>query len=285
MVVPDHGGPKTACSTFWSSSGLLSMGTGALVLGFGVPIRETVFGTGLLVAGSVAITGGFVLVGLGGRDCGTPAHGQGAQGASSGCAASASPGRSQGGEKRPGPPRILMHPRPDAAAPPPADTEFGSRQPRRPSPRCKIRCASPCARNGCGAPWQKSRPPPTQPMAGPTRGRTRPIRPHLPHHRTLPRRKTVCRKHGRLRQAPPPRPTGSTRSGPRIVARPRMRRRKNARSRSYGRLIIFAHRIRDRHALRHRCRRRLRPSCTPHRRQTAHRTAPISRRWRSSNPA
>jgi len=44
--------------------GVISMAAGVFVVGFGVPIRETVFGSGLLVAGSVAVTGGFILVGL-----------------------------------------------------------------------------------------------------------------------------------------------------------------------------------------------------------------------------
>jgi hypothetical protein len=42
----------------------IAVAAGLFGLGFGVPIRETWFGSSLLVAGSVAITGGFVLVGL-----------------------------------------------------------------------------------------------------------------------------------------------------------------------------------------------------------------------------
>ena len=44
--------------------GVLSMAMGVFVVGFGVPVRETSFGAGLLVAGTVAITAGFILVGL-----------------------------------------------------------------------------------------------------------------------------------------------------------------------------------------------------------------------------
>ena len=44
--------------------GLVSTATGVFVVGFGIPIRETMFGSSLLVAGSVAITGGFITLGL-----------------------------------------------------------------------------------------------------------------------------------------------------------------------------------------------------------------------------
>ena len=44
--------------------GLLSTACGVFVVGFGVPIRETTFGSALLVAGAVAIAGGFVTIGL-----------------------------------------------------------------------------------------------------------------------------------------------------------------------------------------------------------------------------
>jgi hypothetical protein len=42
----------------------IAMAAGVFGLGLGVPIRETWFGASLLIAGSVAIIGGFVLVGL-----------------------------------------------------------------------------------------------------------------------------------------------------------------------------------------------------------------------------
>jgi len=44
--------------------GLVSTATGVFVIGFGIPIRETMFGSSLLVVGSVAITGGFITLGL-----------------------------------------------------------------------------------------------------------------------------------------------------------------------------------------------------------------------------
>ena len=42
----------------------IAMAAGVFGLGLGVPIRETWFGASLLMAGSVAVIGGFVLVGL-----------------------------------------------------------------------------------------------------------------------------------------------------------------------------------------------------------------------------
>jgi hypothetical protein len=44
--------------------GFIAMAAGVFVIGFGIPIRETSFGAALLTSGSIAITGGFVLVGL-----------------------------------------------------------------------------------------------------------------------------------------------------------------------------------------------------------------------------
>lgn len=44
--------------------GLVSTATGVFIIGFGIPIRETIFGSALLMAGTVAITGGFVTLGL-----------------------------------------------------------------------------------------------------------------------------------------------------------------------------------------------------------------------------
>jgi len=44
--------------------GFVATGTGVFVVGFGIPIRETPFGAAMLVVASVAITGGFILVGL-----------------------------------------------------------------------------------------------------------------------------------------------------------------------------------------------------------------------------
>src|SRR6266481_7451447 len=42
----------------------ITMAAGVFGLGLGIPIRETWFGAALLMAGSVAVTGGFILVGL-----------------------------------------------------------------------------------------------------------------------------------------------------------------------------------------------------------------------------
>ena len=44
--------------------GFIAMAAGVFVVGFGIPIRETSFGAALLVIASVAVTGGFILVGL-----------------------------------------------------------------------------------------------------------------------------------------------------------------------------------------------------------------------------
>jgi hypothetical protein len=44
--------------------GFIAMAAGVFVGGFGFPIRETSFGAALLVVGSVAVTGGLILVGL-----------------------------------------------------------------------------------------------------------------------------------------------------------------------------------------------------------------------------
>jgi hypothetical protein len=44
--------------------GFIAVAAGVFGVGLGVPIRETSFGAALLVAGSVGITGGFILVGL-----------------------------------------------------------------------------------------------------------------------------------------------------------------------------------------------------------------------------
>jgi len=44
--------------------GFVAMAAGVFVVGFGIPIRETPFGAAMLMVASVAIMGGFVLVGL-----------------------------------------------------------------------------------------------------------------------------------------------------------------------------------------------------------------------------
>jgi hypothetical protein len=43
---------------------LVTLGAGVFLLGFGLPLRETVFGSALLVSGTVALVGTFLLVGL-----------------------------------------------------------------------------------------------------------------------------------------------------------------------------------------------------------------------------
>ena len=43
---------------------IVTLGAGVFVIGFGVPIRETTFGSALLISGTVAMVGGFLLVGL-----------------------------------------------------------------------------------------------------------------------------------------------------------------------------------------------------------------------------
>ena len=43
---------------------IVTLGAGVFVIGFGVPIRETTFGSALLILGTVAMVGGFLLVGL-----------------------------------------------------------------------------------------------------------------------------------------------------------------------------------------------------------------------------
>jgi hypothetical protein len=43
---------------------LVTLGAGVFLIGFGIPIRETVFGSALLVSGTVALVGTFLLVGL-----------------------------------------------------------------------------------------------------------------------------------------------------------------------------------------------------------------------------
>ena|SRR5215470_9293498 len=42
----------------------ITVAAGVFGLGLGVPIRETWFGAALLITGSVAVTGGFILMGL-----------------------------------------------------------------------------------------------------------------------------------------------------------------------------------------------------------------------------
>jgi len=98
---------------------LLCMGTGVFIVGFGVPIRETAFGAGLLVAGTVAITGGFVLVGLAAAVAELQLMVKALRARVPTVPRPLRPvDRKEGGEKRPGPPRVLFPARPGADAPP-----------------------------------------------------------------------------------------------------------------------------------------------------------------------
>src|SRR6516164_2931591 len=43
---------------------IVTLGAGGFVIAFGVPIRDTMFGAALLISGTVAMVGGFLLIGL-----------------------------------------------------------------------------------------------------------------------------------------------------------------------------------------------------------------------------
>ncbi len=43
---------------------LMTLGAGVFLIGFGAPIRETMFGSALIISGTVSVVGGFLLVGL-----------------------------------------------------------------------------------------------------------------------------------------------------------------------------------------------------------------------------
>jgi hypothetical protein len=60
---PGHGWRSGMFYLLWTL-GLVSTASGVFVIVFSIPIRDTTFGSALLVAGSVAIAGGFVTVGL-----------------------------------------------------------------------------------------------------------------------------------------------------------------------------------------------------------------------------
>jgi hypothetical protein len=92
--------------------GVIAAAAGVFVIAFGVPMRETPFGAALLIAGSVAVTGGFIVVGL-------AAALQELQRVVQGLKARPVPRplrpmerkegeRKDGTERRPGPPRIPM---------------------------------------------------------------------------------------------------------------------------------------------------------------------------------
>ena len=101
----------------------IAMAGGVFVLGFGIPIRETQFGAALLMAGGVAITGGFILVGLAAAVRELQRVVQGLKARLPGGPRPIRPmerkdgERSDGADKRPGPPRLPMPaaPGPEAA--------------------------------------------------------------------------------------------------------------------------------------------------------------------------
>src|SRR6202790_215811 len=101
--------------------GLMTMATGMFIVGFAVPIRETTFGSALLMVGSVSITGGLITVGL----AAAVAELRGIIAALK-ARIPAVPRplrpveRKDGGDKRPGPPRMPFPARPSADAPHPA---------------------------------------------------------------------------------------------------------------------------------------------------------------------
>jgi hypothetical protein len=99
--------------------GLIAMAVGVFVVGFGVPIRETSFGAALLISGSIAITGGFIVVGLAGAVRELQRVVQGLKTRPAGVRPLRPVERKDGAEKRPGPPRIPMPPRPVGEVPNP----------------------------------------------------------------------------------------------------------------------------------------------------------------------
>ncbi len=101
--------------------GLVSVAAGVFVIGFGVPIRETVFGSGLLLSGTVAITAGFILVGLAATVREMRRVGQALKTRPAGAPRPLRPGeRKEGSDKRPTAPRAALPIRPAAEARPPA---------------------------------------------------------------------------------------------------------------------------------------------------------------------
>jgi hypothetical protein len=98
--------------------GLACMAAGMFVIGFAVPIHETTFGSALLVVGSVAFTGGLIAVGL----AATVAELRRVIGAlKARMPVVPRPlrpvDRKDGGEKRPGPPRMPLPTRANPDAP------------------------------------------------------------------------------------------------------------------------------------------------------------------------
>jgi hypothetical protein len=102
--------------------GAIAMAAGVFVVAFGIPIRESPFGAALLIAGSVSITGGFIVVGLAAavQELQRVVQGLKTRGP---VPRPLRPverkdgKREEGAERRPGPPRIPMPARPGVAAP------------------------------------------------------------------------------------------------------------------------------------------------------------------------
>ncbi len=99
--------------------GLVSMAAGVFVIGFGVPIRETVFGSGLLASGTVAVTAGFILIGLAATVRELRRVGQALKARAPMVARPLRPvERKDSTDKRPGPPRMAApRPGPEGRAP------------------------------------------------------------------------------------------------------------------------------------------------------------------------
>jgi hypothetical protein len=121
----------------------IAVAAGVFVVGFGVPIRETPFGAGLLTVGSVAITGGFILVGLAAAVRELERVVQGLKARVPGVPRPLRPmerkdgERKDGADKRPGPPRMPMPGRPGPDAPNPMPTNLDAPDTPPPGPARK----------------------------------------------------------------------------------------------------------------------------------------------------
>jgi hypothetical protein len=100
------------------SFSFVALAAGVFVVGFGVPIRETPFGAALLIVGSVAVTGGFILVGLAAGVRELERVVQGLKARVPGVPRPLRPmERKDGADKRPGPPRVPLPTRPGPDVP------------------------------------------------------------------------------------------------------------------------------------------------------------------------
>jgi len=160
---------------------LVSMGIGVFLAGFGVPIRETVFGAGLLVAGSVAIMGGFVVLGLAAAVAELQHVVQTLRARMPGLPRPARPPERKDSDKRPGPPRMPIPPRSiaevlsqsppnaESSSTPPSDEPESP--PRKPRPEWLRRAMADLERPSANGPTD-TRPveqlaPPIAPLAAP----------------------------------------------------------------------------------------------------------------------